>query len=68
MNIRLIWGMLKHRKMSAAELAKHLGISTTTVYRKLWGNEEFTAKEIRIMRKVLKLSYGEIIRIFFYDD
>lgn len=68
MNIRLMWGILKHKKCSANELAEHLGISKSSVYRKLWGQSEFTRAEILTMRKVLKLSYGDIIKIFFYDE
>ena len=67
MNNALLWGLLHKHKYSVAKLAKHLDISTTSVYRKLDGKSEFNRREISIIRIVFNLTYGELVDIFFNE-
>lgn len=50
---------------NAARLAVVLGISESSLYRKLSNRTEFTAGEIARIRDTLNLSQDDVARIFF---
>ena len=47
------------------DMAKGLGISETTVYRKIKGESDFTLTELKQLMKILNLSKEDVDRIFF---
>ncbi len=47
------------------EVANHLNISTTTLYRKMCGNSDFTRSEIQLIKEFLNLSVKDCNDIFF---
>ena len=53
--------------VSKEDLAKELCINPTTVYRKINGESDFTLSELKVLKKVLKLSNEDVDRIFFSD-
>lgn len=50
---------------SLARLAEALGMSESTLYRKISGDSDFYRHEIIEIRGILKLSPDEISKIFF---
>lgn len=65
MNIRALMSELAYKNCSVAKLADLLGISKTSVYRKLSGKTEFTCSEIEIMKNTLNISGEKLLKIFF---
>lgn len=53
------------RGLKAADVARIMGISPTTLYRKLGGESDFTRSEIQKFQEALSLSADEIAYIFF---
>lgn len=51
--------------LSGKELAEILGVSPTTMYRKIKKPDTLTLDEIKGISKVLKLSSEKILEIFF---
>ncbi len=47
------------------QISNCLGISESTLYRKMSGNSDFTRNEIQLLRQFLSLSMEEIDAIFF---
>lgn len=60
-NKRKFEAALKERGMSVAEMAKYLGISAPTLYRKLSGTSEFTYSELMKCRKLFGKELAEAI-------
>ncbi len=54
--------------LSKEDIAKELGLNSTTVYRKINGESDFTLSELRTLKKILGLSNSDIDRIFFNDE
>ncbi len=50
--------------VSKEDLAKELCINPTTVYRIFNGESDFTLSELKVLKKVLKLSNEDVDRIF----
>lgn len=50
------------------DLAKHLNVNLTTIYRKINGESDFTLSELKALKKVLNLSNDDVDRIFFSDS
>lgn len=48
-----------------ADLAKKIGVSYTTLYRKITGATEFTLPELRSIVEALQLTEAEMHTIFF---
>ena len=63
---RLKGKMVEH-SLRDQDMAKLLGIDSSTFYRKKNGVTEFTREEIKIMMNLLNLSADEIDSIFFDD-
>ena len=63
---RLKGKMVEH-SLRDQDMAKLLGIDSSTFYRKKNGVTEFTREEIKIMKNLLNLSADEIDSIFFDD-
>ena len=53
------------RGLKAAEVARMMKISPTTLYRKLSGESDFTRSEIQAFKERLGLSADEVAYIFF---
>jgi predicted transcriptional regulator len=47
--------------------AAELGMSYTTLYRKINGNSDFTRAEIQDIKRILKLTNSETLSIFFKE-
>lgn len=67
MNIRALMAQLVKNNYTTLGLANLLGISRSTVYRKISGQVEFTRAEIAIMRDAFSLDSDSLIEIFFED-
>lgn len=63
---RLKGKMVEH-SLRDQDMAKLLGIDSSTFYRKKNGVTEFTREEIKIMKNLLNLTADEIDSIFFED-
>ena len=63
---RLKGKMVEH-SLRDQDMAKLLGIDSSTFYRKKNGVTEFTREEIKIMKNILNLTADEIDSIFFED-
>lgn len=53
------------QNLTNEEVATHLNISATTLYRKMNGSSDFTRNEIQLLKDLLKLSVKEANDIFF---
>lgn len=51
--------------LTAVEVARIMKISTTTLYRKINGETDFTRREIQRFQEELRLNADEIAHIFF---
>ena len=67
MNIRELMGKLAYKNCNTAELAEALGLSKTSVYRKLSGQSDFTCTEIGKLKSRLDLSGDDLVNIFFTE-
>lgn len=65
MNIRELMSELAYKNCSVSELAERLGLSKTSVYRKLSGKNDFTRTEIEKIKSLLELSDEALVKIFF---
>ncbi len=65
MNVRALMTKLAQHGCTSADLAEILGISKSSVYRKLSGVTEFTRLEISIMKSAFMLDEDSLVEIFF---
>lgn len=65
MDTRALMAQLVYKGYSTAKFAEILGISKTTMYRKLYGESEFTRGEIEVIINELGLDIEELVMIFF---
>ena len=65
-NERAFYEEMKRLGMSVPELAKHLGISKVTLYRKISGESDFYRDEIQKCRELFGKEAAE--GIFFADE
>ena len=65
MNVRELMSELSYNDCNVAELAQALGLSKTTIYRKLSGQTDFTCSEIEKLKSHLELSDEKLLKIFF---
>lgn len=56
------------KEINNNKLAKLLGISESSLYRKINGVSDFTRNEIQIIRKELDLNDAEVMDIFFNEN
>lgn len=56
------------KNMTMKELAKRLGISRTTLWRKINNPNMFTLADIRAISSVLKLNRAEVASVFFNEE
>lgn len=59
---------LLRRKVSYEDIAKMLGISIVTLYRKINGNSDFYRREIDLISNYLSLDLQEKEEIFFANE
>lgn len=65
MNIRALMAELAYNDCKTADLAEILGVSKTTVYRKLYGSTDWTRGDIAAISDALSLDCDRIVEIFF---
>ncbi|MBQ1505842.1 MAG: hypothetical protein IIZ48_03635 [Erysipelotrichales bacterium] len=65
MNILLLRRKMKENRLNLVKIADLLDIDPATLWRKRSGMNEFTRKEILILRDHLHLTDKELIDIFF---
>lgn len=58
-------GRIRARGMTQSDVAQKMGISPTTLNKKLRGHTDFTQTEIRDLCRVLAISDAEIPAYFF---
>ncbi|MBQ7822501.1 MAG: helix-turn-helix domain-containing protein [Clostridia bacterium] len=68
MNIYALNLRLDQKKCSYKDLAELLGISRSSLYRKLSGQTDFTCTEIAGIRQHLALTDTALIEIFFHNN
>jgi len=65
MNIKKLNDFISQSGYPKSELASRLGISRPSLYMKLSGERKFTADEISLLAKTLRMTSKEICDIFF---
>lgn len=66
-NVNKLKGRMREEQTTMAEMAKNIGIATSTLYRKLdeVDGSKLTVKEVENISRVLNLTSDEINLIFF---
>lgn len=67
-NDDLLVEVVTNRGKTMAAVAEAIGIDESTLYRKRKGISEFTAKDIKGIRKFLDLNVSEMDCIFFAEE
>ncbi len=65
MNVRALMIKLTQNDCTMSDLAKILGISKSSVYRKMSGITEFTRLEIATIKSAFNLNDDDLVEIFF---
>ena len=65
---RLLKAIALLKGFTMAEVAKNIGISEPSLYRKLNGASDFTRMEIIKIKNLLCLDTNEMIEIFFNEE
>ncbi len=65
MNIRELMSELAYKNCNVTDLAATLGLSKTSIYRKLSGKTDFTCTEIEKIKTKLDMSDEKLVKIFF---
>ncbi len=65
MQIRELMSELAYNNCNISELAATIGMSRSSIYRKLSGKTDFTCTEIGKIKTRLNLNGDDLIRIFF---
>lgn len=65
MNLNLLKSQMALKGKKVADIAAHLGISKSAMYRKLNGKSDFTRKEICELMSFLKIDTQIAMEIFF---
>lgn len=66
-NTNLLVEVIKKEVGSPGNLGKKIGISKTSIYRRLNGQIEFTRADLEKIKQVLHLSNARFIKIFFEE-
>lgn len=66
-NVAKLKGKIVERDITQEELAKNIGITKSTFYRKMKQNGNFSIKEVNLIVSSLNLTKDEAINIFFAD-
>lgn len=61
----LFLAKLKEKSLTQEDAAKIIGVASTTLYRKMIGESDFTRNEIQLFRSALGLTSAEMEAIFF---
>lgn len=67
MNAKNLKIAMVREEVTPEQLCERAGFSTTSYYRKLKGETEFTQSEIASIAAILHLGRDEVISIFFDD-
>lgn len=65
MNKDKLLGKIKEHGKTIEGFAKELGLSNSSMYRKVNGKSQFTREEIKRIASILELDNGELLEIFF---
>ncbi|VTT11388.1 phage repressor [Streptococcus gordonii] len=66
-NVAKLKGKIVERDITQEELAKNIGITKSTFYRKMKQNGNFSIKEVNLIVSSLNLTKDEAINIFFAE-
>ena len=66
-NVAKLKGKIVERDITQEELAKNIGITISTFYRKMKQNGNFSIKEVNLIVSSLNLTKDEAINIFFAE-
>lgn len=66
-NVSKLKGKIVERDITQEELAKNIGITKSTFYRKMKQNGNFSIKEVNLIVSSLNLTKDEAINIFFAE-
>ena len=50
------------------DIAQELGVTPSTLYRKMDGKSDFYLNELKTIKKVLNLSFDDMKRLFFVEE
>lgn len=64
----LFLAKLKEKDLTQEDAAKIIGVSATTLYRKMNGRSDFTRNEIQLFRSEFELTSAEVDDIFFSQN
>lgn len=64
MDVEYLRYKIRSQNMTIIQFADDLGISTSTLYKKMKGKTEWTYKEMRNIKNILNLSYEEFNKVF----
>ena len=65
MNENLLRAYIANSGMSLTDFSSKMGVSTSTLYRKIKGKSHITLNEANAMVKILKIRNIDIVKIFF---
>ena len=65
MNTLKLKAKFVEKQMNVSDVADALGINRSTLYRKLSNLEEFTVKQVCLLKEKLELTPAELTEIFF---
>ena len=66
-NVSKLKGKIVERDITQEELAKNIGITKSTFYRKMKQNGNFSIKEVNLIVSSLNLTKDEASNIFFAE-
>lgn len=61
----LFLAKLKEKELTQEDAAKIIGVTATSLYRKMNGKSDFTRNEIQLFRSELSLASEDVEAIFF---
>ena len=65
LNIGKLKGKIREKNMTMGDFARAIGISISSLYRKMTMEAQFTREEIENASNVLELTNDELLAIFF---
>ena len=65
MNVNLLKAVMAEQGMNAKQLAHKLDMAESALSLRMTGRREFRVCEIKKIIKILKLTYAQIVAIFF---
>ena len=66
--VNLFKAKLAEKGVTLRKIASVMGCNEATLYRKMYGQSDFTRNEIQLIRKKLELTNEEVEHIFFATE